>query len=100
MHSLFSAPRLAVVLAVPALAALLALPARGDEKLHPIADQVKASLKDPAKPFTLVVSLKVKEDMGAKFEATFAKAVGPTRKEKGCLAYELNRDPKGGGQYL
>ena len=67
-----------------------------------IAAQVKASVKDPTKPFTLLVSLQVKEGDGEKLMEVrvFAKAVTPTRREKGCLAYELNRDPKTPTSYL
>jgi quinol monooxygenase YgiN len=70
------------------------------EKANPIVAQVKAGLKDPTRPFTLIVRLQTKEDVGAKFEAAFAKAVAPTRKEKGCLAYQLNRDGKKPANYL
>src|SRR5205823_11280677 len=80
--------------AVLALVPFLAPAARGQSELHPIASQVKAELKDPAKPFLLVVRLQVKEGMGQKFEAAFAKAQKETRKEKGCSAYDLSRDTK------
>jgi quinol monooxygenase YgiN len=87
------------------LAALAALPlaaarAPGQEKANPIAAQVKASLKDPARPFTMIVRLQAKEGAADKFEAAFARAIAPTRKEKGCLAYDLNRDAKSPTQYL
>jgi quinol monooxygenase YgiN len=65
--------------------------AAADEE-NPVVAAVRAKLKDPARPFTLVVGLKVKEGMGEKLEAAFARASGPTHKEKGCLAYDLNRD--------
>lgn len=91
-------PRAALPLAALALA--LAAPAVAQEKQNPIAAEVKAALKDPGKPFTMVIRLKAKEDAAEKFEAAFAKAIGPTRKEKGCLAYDLNRDAKAAGQYL
>jgi quinol monooxygenase YgiN len=83
-----------------ALVPLLAPAARGQADLHPIAAQVKAQLKDPAKPFLLVVRLQVKEGMGQKFEAAFAKAQKETRKEKGCGAYDLSRDIKEPTRYL
>jgi len=74
--------------------------AGADDPPHPIAAQVKAALKDPAKPFVLLVHLKVKEGSAAKFEAAFARAVKPTRAEKGCVAYELSRDVKTPTQFL
>src|SRR5262245_47234733 len=89
----FAAPLLA--------AAVLAAPhALAQDKGNPIAEQVKASLKDPTKPFTMLVLLETKEGTGDKFEAAFTKAVGPTRKEKGCLAYDLNRDTKATTKYV
>jgi quinol monooxygenase YgiN len=70
------------------------------EKANPIVAQVKASVKDPTKPFTLIVRLRVKEDAGEKLEAAFAKAIKASRREKGCLAYDLNRDAKAPSLYL
>jgi quinol monooxygenase YgiN len=80
--------------------ALAASPAPAEEKPNPIAAQVKAALKDPDRPFTLVVHLQVKKEAAKKFEAAVARAAKPTRKEKGCLAYDLNRDPKMPARYL
>ena len=74
--------------------------AAAQEKEHPIAAQVKAALKDPTKPFTLVVRLKLKEGTGQKLEEAFAKAAKATRQEKGNRAYDLNRDVKMPTQYL
>ena len=71
-----------------------------EEEPNPFVAQAKAALKDPDKPFTLVVKLRVKEGMGEQFEAAFAKALKPTRAEKGCRGYELSRDAKTPGQYL
>jgi quinol monooxygenase YgiN len=61
---------------------------------NPIVAKVKSELKDPSKPFTLIVQLQAKEGMEAKLEAAFVKAVKESRKEKGCLVYDLNRDIK------
>ena len=83
---------LAAVLAAPLLATA--------QERHPIAAQVAAAVKDPARPFTLVISAKVKDGTADKFEAAFAKAQKETRKEKGCLTYDLNRDPRAAGRYL
>jgi quinol monooxygenase YgiN len=74
--------------------------ARAQEKEHPIIARVKAAVKDPTGPFTLVVRFKVKESATAKFEAAFAKAAQETRKEKGNRAYDLNRDTQAPTQYL
>lgn len=72
----------------------------GQAEPHPIAVQVKAELKDPAKPFTMIVRLQVKEGEQNKFEAAFAKAVKATRMEKGCVAYDLSREAKDPTRYI
>ena len=74
--------------------------APGQEKPNPIVAKVKAAVKDPTKPFTMLVHLQVKEGTGAKVEAAFAKAIQRTRREKGCAAYDLNRDPQMPSRYL
>ena len=79
---------------VVSLAVLIASPVRADDEPNPVIAAVKPQLKDPKKPFTMMVHLQVKEGAGEKFEATFAKAVKLSRKEKGCIAYDLNQDPK------
>lgn len=74
----------------------------GQEKSeeNPIVATVKASVKDQTKPFTMVVTLEVKEGMGKKFEKAFAKAIKGTRKEKGNIAYQLSRNAKMPTQYM
>lgn len=93
-------PSLRLVIAVLILSALVVPRASAQEQPNPIAVQVKASLKDSSKPFTMIVRLQAKEGAAAKFEAAFSKAIKPTRAEKGCLAYELNRDTKTPTTYL
>lgn len=83
-----------------AITLLAAAPKVVAQDRHPIAAQVAAAVKDPTKPFTLAISLKVKDGTAEKFEAAFARAIEATRKEKGALAYDLNRDPKAAGRYL
>jgi quinol monooxygenase YgiN len=73
---------------------LLVSQASAQKKPHPIAVMVKENLKDPSKPFTLLVRFQAKEGAEAKLEAAFVRATKLTLKEKGCLRYELNRDPK------
>jgi len=80
--------------------ALAAAPSAAGEKQHPIAAKVKEGLKDTTKPFTMIVTLKAKEGTREKFEAAFAPAIKATLKEKGCLAYDLNRDTKNPNEYL
>jgi quinol monooxygenase YgiN len=72
----------------------------GQDKEHPVITAVKSRLKNPDKPFTLIVRVKVKEGAGKQFEESFAKAIVATRKEKGNLAYDLNRDTQDPSRYL
>lgn len=72
----------------------------GQDKENPVITAVKARLKNPDKPFTLLVRVQVKEGAEKQFEAAFAKAITATRKEKGNLAYDLNRDTQNSSRYL
>jgi quinol monooxygenase YgiN len=60
---------------------------------HPVVAMVKSKVKDPTKPFALLVTIKAKAGKEKDLEATFAPCIAATKKEPGCLAYELNRDP-------
>jgi quinol monooxygenase YgiN len=91
--------RLSAVLAL-ALLPLLPSGASAQKDENPIVAEVKKALKEPSKPFTLVVHLQLKEGMQDKFEKAFAKASKETHKEKGCLVYDLNRDAKDPTRYL
>lgn len=73
---------------------------QAQEKDDPIVAFVKPRLKDANKPFTLVVVVKVKEGAGERFETAFASALKGTRKEKGCITYDLNRDTGEAGRYM
>jgi quinol monooxygenase YgiN len=66
--------------------------AAAGEKANPILELAKEKVADPKKPFTLVVTLTVKEGQEKAFEDAFKPAVAATRKEKGCIVYDLNRD--------
>jgi quinol monooxygenase YgiN len=86
------------LLAVGLVLAWTAPAARGED--DPIIAFVKPKLKHPDKPFTLVVIVKVKEGEGKKFEEAFAKALTATRKEKGCIRYDLNHDTENAARYV
>jgi quinol monooxygenase YgiN len=58
---------------------------------HPILSTVRAKLKDPAKPFCLVVNFKIKAGMDDKVKEVFTPYIKDTRQEKGNLAYQLNK---------
>ena len=87
---------------LPLLFAVLVLiaPVRAGDEKNPILAEVKASLKEPTKPFTMIVYVKVKEGTGAKFEAAFAKARAGTRKETGNKTYEMSRSAKAPNEYI
>jgi quinol monooxygenase YgiN len=88
------------LLALPALAlAGLVSPAPGAED-HPAVALVKSKVNDPNKPFALLVTIKAKPGQGKELEAAFAPCIAATKKEPGCLAYELNRDPDDPTAYL
>ena len=60
---------------------------------HPVVALVKSKVKDPGKPFALLVTIKAKAGKEKDVEAAFTPCLAATKKETGCLAYELNRDP-------
>jgi quinol monooxygenase YgiN len=81
------------LVALPALILGLGLSdARGQDE-NPVVKLIKSKVKDPAKPFAVLVTFKVKAGKEADFEAAFRPALAATKKEPGCVAYELNRDP-------
>jgi quinol monooxygenase YgiN len=99
MHVAFGVRRIVPLL--PLVAVLLAVaPAVGREEENPILALVKSRVKDPDKSFTLIVRLQAREGAGDKLEKVFGPAIKATRKEKGCVVYELNRDTRKPSQYL
>ena len=67
---------------------------------HPILAAVKAKVKDQSKPFAMAVMAKIKPDSKVAFEAAFAECIKETRKEKGCIAYDLNRSADDETRYV
>ena len=59
---------------------------------NPIVTLVKSKVKDKSKPFSMLVTLKVKAGQEKALEEAFGPCVAATRKEPGCVAYQLNRD--------
>jgi quinol monooxygenase YgiN len=82
------------------LSGLLPSGASAQEQPNPLVAQVKAAVRDPDQPFALLIRMQAKEGAGPKIEAAFAKAAPLTRREKGCLAYDLHRDAKVPTRYL
>jgi len=81
------------LLALPVLALAGMFAADTGAQDHPAVALVKSKVKDPAKPFALFVTIKAKSGKGKELEAAFVPCIAATKKEAGCLAYELNRDP-------
>lgn len=73
-----------------AVTALLSLSVGAED--HPVVKQMKEKLKHPDKPFTMLVTIQVKAGKEKAFEDAFLEAQKGTKKEKGCIAYEINRD--------
>ena len=53
----------------------------------------ETQLGDRTTPFAMIARFQVTEDALARVEQAFAKAVPPTRREPGVLAYQPHRDP-------
>ena len=81
------------LLALPLLAIAGVCSAALGAEEHPAVALVKSKVKDPAKPFALFVTIKAKAGKEKDLEAAFTPCIAATKKEAGCLAYELNRDP-------
>jgi quinol monooxygenase YgiN len=59
-----------------------------------------ASAKLPKEAVTLLVYTKAREGQELLLEAELRALVGPTRKEEGCLVYDLHRGAELPGAYL
>jgi quinol monooxygenase YgiN len=85
---------LAVVLGVGVLvsAGWLAGAAQKDDKgVADLPARIKAAV-GADKPFTLIVTVKLKDGTKARFEEQAAKTTRATAQEKGCILYEFTRD--------
>jgi len=88
------------------LEAGMALP-RNDELHNAPQDEVSsvvtmfgAQLKDPTRPFTLLVRFQIGEGMHEDAEAAFAKARELTLRENGVIAFELNREARNASRFV
>jgi quinol monooxygenase YgiN len=90
--------RLLLALSLPALCLVISSARAQDD--HPVVAMVKSKVKDPAKPFALLVTIKAKAGKEKDVEAACAPCIAATKKEPGCLAYELNRDTEHPEVYL
>ena len=93
--------RRCLLFALPAFAAMIALAdAQAQEKEDPVIALIQSKVKDPTKPFALFVTFKVKEGKDQEFVKAFEPCLKATRKEPGCNAYYLNRDPDAPRTYV
>lgn len=88
-----------LVLATLALA-VVAPQAPKAAKEEGIVTLVKSKIADPAKPFTILVTVKVKEGQNEAFEAAHKLAATGTAKEAGFVAYDLNRSTESPQSYF
>jgi len=88
--------RLMISLAVLSMVAVAASAA--DE--NPIVTLVKSKVKEPTRPFAMVIGFKVKAGQEKAFMDAFSPAVAATRKEPGCIAYTLHRDGENPEQFV
>lgn len=70
------------------------------DEVSAIIAEFGAQLKDPAKPFTLLVRFQVREGAQEEIEAAFARARTPTSKEEGVMTYHLNREAKDASRFV
>jgi len=61
---------------------------------HPVIALVRSKVPDPGAPFTIIADLAAQPVRGDEVAAAIAGsgAVGLTRAEPGCLAYDVSRD--------
>jgi quinol monooxygenase YgiN len=88
------------LVALPVLVLVGAFAAARGADENPLIARVRAKVKDPAQTFVLLVPIKAKAGMGKALEEAFAPCVAASRKEAGCLAYDLVRDPDDPTAYL
>lgn len=58
---------------------------------HPVVASAKKELKHPDKPFAMWVTVTAKAGKEKELEEAFLACQKDTRKEKGCVAYDINR---------
>ena len=66
----------------------------------PRKSRAAKSIKLPKEAVTLIVQLRPRDGQDMLLEAELRAMVGPTRKEDGCLTYDLHRSVDGPGAFL
>jgi quinol monooxygenase YgiN len=67
---------------------------------HPRKSQKAVKAKLPKDAVTLIVQLRPRQGQEMLLEAELRALVGPTRKEDGCLTYDLHRSAEGPSAFL
>lgn len=67
---------------------------------HPILTAVKSQVQDQSKPFAMMVHAQIKVEHRVPFEAAFKECIAATRREPGCIGYDLNRSTEDGSKYI
>ena len=70
------------------------------DEVSAIIAQFRSQLKNPDKPFSLLVRFQVKEGAQERVEASFTKASAETLKEDGVVAFHLNREATDATRYV
>ncbi len=90
-----------LLLAAPLALLLVAnTPTSAADEENPVVKMIRGKLKDEKKTFAILVTFKVKAGNEKKFEEAFGPCLTATRKEPGCVAYYLNRDPDDATTYV
>jgi quinol monooxygenase YgiN len=77
-----------------------AAPRRSGKKKTSRRSHTRGNEKLPKDAVTLVVILRARESQETLLEAELRALVSPTRKEDGCLRYDLHRSVEGPGAFL
>ena len=72
----------------------------GKKRSRPPGGKTRNNGKLPKDAVTLAVILRPRDGQGMMLEAELRALIGPTRKEEGCLRYDLHRSVEGPGAFL
>ncbi len=72
----------------------------GKKRSRPRGGKSRNNGKLPKDAVTLAVILRPREGQDMMLEAELRALIGPTRKEQGCLRYDLHRSIEGPGAFL
>ncbi len=70
-----------------------------EDSKDPLAD-IKSQLKDPAKPFTLIVEFSIKPEHVKEWRKLVQDSVKQTKQEPGCVTYTCHQDAKDPNKFV